>query len=620
MIQPEPKGSTQGYPLVSVAVLRKIHTLAGNPVKEILLKLNLPDHRSILTDSQVTLTKHGRMTNPYSSHRFIAKCFNARHSKMEVKLKAEQADWRDDTDDEPDDQELKAHYMYMTQIQEVTPNAAENFGPVFDTEPLQKLVEIILFIIDSGCSKHMTRNLKLLSNFVKKFLGYSSQLKAYRVYNKRTKLIVETIHVNFDESPHMASDYVSSDTVPQFPTTALKQSSLSPDPQSQENVPVADKTVTTSNELDFLFSLMFDELLNETTQVVSKSFAVNAVDAPDKRQQQNTTQSTTTTVAADTPPLNIQITPKTTTQAPTVTFPENINQVETQKENTQVKEDEFINIFSTPVQKRGETSSRHFDSLNMHTFYQRHLSEHRWKKDQLLEQVIRNPTQSIRTRRQLETDGEMYLEVAFRKSICYIRDLKGNDLLIALVIATKPLDADFSGTPVDQTKYRNMVGALMFLTASRPDIVHATCYCARYQARPTEKHLREDCTSMSLAEAKYVSLSACCAQVLWLITQLIDYGFHFDKIPMYCDSKAAIAILYNPVQHFCTKYIDVRYHFIKKQVENGIVELFFVGTEYQLAELFTKALAEDRFKYLVRRIGMRCLTPKELEVLANESA
>nr|GEU59533.1 hypothetical protein [Tanacetum cinerariifolium] len=144
-------------------------------------------------------------------------------------------------------------------------------------------------------------------------------------------------------------------------------------------------------------------------------------------------------------------------------------------------------------------------------------------------------------------------------------------------MATKPLDADLSETPVDQMKYHSMVRALMYLTSSRPDIVHATCYCAPYLARPTEKYLREvkngsfdsdhagcldtckstsggiqflggdklvrwaskkqDCTSMSLAEAKYVSLSACYTQVLWLQIQLIDYGFHFDKIPMYCDSR-----------------------------------------------------------------------------------
>ncbi|GKB76735.1 retrovirus-related pol polyprotein from transposon TNT 1-94 [Tanacetum coccineum] len=209
----------------------------------------------------------------------------------------------------------------------------------------------------------------------------------------------------------MTSDHVSSDPVPQCSTTALEHDSLSPGPQSQENVPQVAETVTTSNELDLLFSMMFDELLNGTTQVMSKSSAVNAADAPDKRQQQNTTSSTSTTVAADTPSLNIQTTPETTnqapTQAPTVTAIENINQAETDKENAQVEEDEFINIFSTPVQERGETSSRYVDSSNMHTFYQRHPSEHRWTKDHPLEQVIGNPSQSIRTRRQLETDGEM---------------------------------------------------------------------------------------------------------------------------------------------------------------------------------------------------------------------
>ncbi|GKF35398.1 hypothetical protein Tco_0108598 [Tanacetum coccineum] len=93
-------------------------------------------------------------------------------------------------------------------------------------------------------------------------------------------------------------------------------------------------------------------------------------------------------------------------------------------------------------------------------------------------------------------------------------------------------------------------------------------------------------------------------RVLWMRTQLTDYGYHFDKIPMYCDSKAAIAISCNPVEHSHTKHIDVRYHFIKEQVERGIVELFSVGTECQLADLFTKALSEDMFKYLARRLGI----------------
>nr|GFB94913.1 retrovirus-related Pol polyprotein from transposon TNT 1-94 [Tanacetum cinerariifolium] len=105
----------------------------------------------------------------------------------------------------------------------------------------------------------------------------------------------------------------------------------------------------------------------------------------------------------------------------------------------------------------------------------------------------------------------------------------------------------------------------------------------------------------------------------WVLLFVLHAKRAFE-IPMYCDSKAAIAISCNPVQHSCTKHIDVRYYFIKEKVEKGIVELFFVRTEYQLADLFTKALPVERFQYLVRRLGMRCLTPAKLEALANESA
>nr|GFB14965.1 copia protein [Tanacetum cinerariifolium] len=213
-----------------------------------------------------------------------------------------------------------------------------------------------------------------------------------------------------------------------------------------------------------------------------------------------------------------------------------------------------------------------------------------------------------------------------------------------------------------------------------PDIVHATCLYAWYQAKPTEKHIKEvkrifrylrgtintglwytkdsgfeligfsdadyagckdtfkstfgraqflgeklvswsskkqDCTALSTAEAEYVSLSACCAQVLWMRTQLTDYGFHFNKIIIYCDLKSAIAISCNPVQHSRTKHIAIHYHFIKEHVEKGTIELYFVKTDYQLADIFTKALLTDRFNYLVHHLGMRSLSPKELERLAK---
>ncbi|GKE26290.1 retrovirus-related pol polyprotein from transposon TNT 1-94 [Tanacetum coccineum] len=182
---------------------------------------------------------------------------------------------------------------------------------------------------------------------------------------------------------------------------------------------------------------------------------------------------------------------------------------------------------------------------------------------------------------------------------------------IGTPMATKPkLDADLSGEPVDQIDYRSKIGSLMYLTSSRPEIVQVVCYCARYQARPTKKHLKEvkrifrylrgtihmglwypkgsgfeltafsdadhagcvdtrkstsggiqflsdklvswmskkqDCIAMSSAEAEYVALSASCAQVMWMRTQLQDYGFNYNKIPLYCDSQSAIAISCNPV-------------------------------------------------------------------------
>nr|GEZ00559.1 hypothetical protein [Tanacetum cinerariifolium] len=158
------------------------------------------------------------------------------------------------------------------------------------------------------------------------------------LHAQKTRVIVETIHVNFDELPHMASDHVSFDPVPQCQRTAFEHDSLSPGPQCQENVPQADRTVTTLNELDLPFSLMFAELLNGSSQVVSKSSA------------------------------------------------------------------ELLLMSLTNTEGR---SSRHVDSSNMHTFCQRHPSEHRWTKDHPLEQVIGNPSQSVRTRRQLESDGEM---------------------------------------------------------------------------------------------------------------------------------------------------------------------------------------------------------------------
>nr|GEY38663.1 copia protein [Tanacetum cinerariifolium] len=97
-----------------------------------------------------------------------------------------------------------------------------------------------------------------------------------------------------------------------------------------------------------------------------------------------------------------------------------------------------------------------------------------------------------------------------------------------------------------------------------------------------------------------------------------NYGLGFNKIPMYCDNKSAIALCCNNVQHSRSKHIDIRYHFIKEQVENGVIELYFFNTEYQLANLFTKSLGRDRIEFLINKLGMRSFTPETLKQLMDE--
>ncbi|GJT92511.1 hypothetical protein Tco_1081356 [Tanacetum coccineum] len=129
---------------------------------------------------------------------------------------------------------------------------------------------------------------------------------------------------------------------------------------------------------------------------------------------------------------------------------------------------------------------------------------------------------------------------------------------------------------------------------------------------------RQKSTVISSTEVEYIALSGCCAQILWMRSQLTDYGFAFNKIPLYCDNKSAIALCCNNVQHSRSKHIDVRFHFIKEQVENIVVKLYFVRPEYQLAGIFTKALAREMFEFLISQLGMKSMSQETLKSLAEE--
>ncbi|GKB93471.1 retrovirus-related pol polyprotein from transposon TNT 1-94, partial [Tanacetum coccineum] len=197
------------------------------------------------------------------------------------------------------------------------------------------------------------------------------------------------------------------------------------------------------------------------------------------------------------------------------------------------------------------------------------------------------------------------------------------------------MDEDLHGIPVDSTRYRGK-SYRKALTCSKTDLSipegitnmglwcskdigialtayayvnHAGCQVTRRSTSGSAQFLgdklvcwslkMQKSTAVSSTESKYIALSGCCAQILWMRSQLTDYRFAFNKIPMYCDNKSVIARCCNNVQHSRSKNIDVRYHFIKEQVENGVVELYFVKIEYQLANMFTKALARKRFEFLI---------------------
>ena len=229
------------------------------------------------------------------------------------------------------------------------------------------------------------------------------------------------------------------------------------------------------------------------------------------------------------------------------------------------------------------------------------------------------------------------------------------------------LDADEDGESVDQKEYRSMIGSLLYLTATRPDIHFAVCLCARFQASPRTSHRqavkrimrylrftpefglwysasstlslcgysdadfagcrldrkstsgtcqflgsslvswssrKQSNVAQSTTEAEYVAAASCCSQLLWMIATLRDFGLSFSHVPLLCDSTSAISVAKNPVLHSKTKHIDVRYHFLRDHVEKGDIELKHVDTSQQLADILTKPLDQATFARLRGEFGV----------------
>ncbi|GJV25107.1 retrovirus-related pol polyprotein from transposon TNT 1-94 [Tanacetum coccineum] len=223
-------------------------------------------------------------------------------------------------------------------------------------------------------------------------VGYSTQSKGYRVYNKRTRLIVESIHLRFNEIKEIFETSVANDT-----------SGLVPQRQKESDY-------VNSDPLDLLFGPLYDEFFNTGTSSVNKS-----------------SSPTDNSIQQDTPPtMNIHPTTESTTPTTTVHAEENNDN---QAEDAHFEPYEFVNPFCTPVQELAESSSRNVDNSNMHTFNQPHNSEYRWTKDHMLTQVRQNPSKLVQTRRQLEIDPEMFWELVdkpFGKNVIKLKWLWKN--------------------------------------------------------------------------------------------------------------------------------------------------------------------------------------------------
>ncbi|GJU04667.1 putative ribonuclease H-like domain-containing protein, partial [Tanacetum coccineum] len=205
----------------------------------------------------------------------------------------------------------------------------------------------------------------------------------------------------------------------------------------------------------------------------------------------------------------------------------------------------------------------------------------------------------------------------------------------------KALVKDEEAEAVDVHLYISMIGSLMYLTASRPDIMFAVCACARFQVTPKISHLhavkrifrylkdsdyagasldrksttggcqflgkrliswqckKQTIVANSTTEAEYVAAANCCGQVLWIQNQMLDYGFNFMNTKIYIDNESTICIVKNPVFHSKTKHIEIRHHFIRDSYEKRLIQVIKIHTDYNVADLLTKAFDAKHIEYLV---------------------
>ncbi|GKD47039.1 retrovirus-related pol polyprotein from transposon TNT 1-94, partial [Tanacetum coccineum] len=212
-----------------------------------------------------------------------------------------------------------------------------------------------------------------------------------------------------------------------------------------------------------------------------------------------------------------------------------------------------------------------------------YLTEHKFLRSKIDNTlfVYKTQTNIKQSERGISINQEKYVKDLLKKY-----DINGSSVKTPMVPPNN-LRPDLNGKSINETQFRGMIGSLMYLSANRPNIQFLTCLYKRHQANPNKSHLiasakKKQYVAMSSAEAEYVAAAGCCANIFWMKSQLTNYDIIYEKVPIFCDNTSAIAISNNLVMHSRTKYIDIRYHFIRDHILKGDIEMNFIPTQYQL--------------------------------------
>nr|GEW76653.1 retrovirus-related Pol polyprotein from transposon TNT 1-94 [Tanacetum cinerariifolium] len=421
------------------------------------------------------------------------------------------------------------------------------------------------------------------------FIGYAPTKKAFRIYNRRTRRIVETIHVDFDELTAMASEQSSSGSVLNEMTPATI--SLGLVQKSSSSTPYVPPL---RNDWDFLFQSMFDELLNPSPSVDHQAAEVitPTFDVIPAVQADSTGSPSLTMVDQDAPSPSIS---HKTAKTQSYVIPQDVEEDNHDIEVAHMGNDP---LFEPKTYKEALTQSCWIEEM------QEELNE--FKRLEVWELVPR-----------LDKVMVITLKWIYKVKLDELGGiLKNKDRLVARGYRQeKGIDFEESFAPVARLE---AIRIFLAYAAHKSMVVYQMDVKTAFLNVEKSK-LDEDKEGKAVDPSHYIAFADAdhvgCQDTRQSTS---DYGLGFNKIPMYCDNKSAIALCCNNVQHSRSKHIDIRYHFIKEQVENGVIELYFVNTEYQLEDLFTKALGRDRIEFLINKLGMRSFTPETLKQLMDK--